>query len=83
MSLKNPWKDWHQIYIMVGNGSFHIYNLLPQNTPNPEIRKLTAVLQSLEHRGVLRKVGHVKIPKVTNRGHKVINQYAFVNPKVR
>lgn len=80
--MKNPWKDWKQIYIIVGNGSFHIYNLIPQNTHMSEIRKLTAVLQSLEHRGILRKTGHVRIPKI-DKGHKIINQYTFINQRVR
>ncbi len=81
--MRNPWKDWRQIYIIVGNNSFHIYNLLPPQTPNPEIRKLTSILQSLEHKGILRKIGRVKIPKPQNNGHKIINQYAFVAPRVK
>lgn len=81
--MKNPWKDWKQIYIIVGNSSFHIYNIIPQNTHMSEIRKLTAVLQSLEHRGILRKTGRVKIPKIADKGHKAINQYTFINPRVK
>lgn len=79
----NPWKDWRQIYIIVGNSTFHIYNILPSSTPNPEIRKLTATLQSLEHRGILSKLGRIKIPKPNRTGHKIINQYAFVSQRVK
>lgn len=81
--MRNPWKDWKRIYIIVGNKTFHIYHLLPPNTPNQDIRKLTAVLQSLEHRGILSKLGRIKIPKSDRNGHKIINQYIFTSQKVR